>query len=282
MSSAIAGRARIAEAPRRGPRTLGGATTGSDRGGVTAGTLRPDVASEAAAPPRNRAGDDGRGATFDDLPYGERMRDLLGPLHRGFGVVNRWLVLPALRAGLGPLFSTPVAGSLMILRTTGRSSGLRREAPLGYVILDGAVYCCAGFGERTAWYRNLLADRRVEVVLPTAAFAGIAETVVDEAEWSRAFPAYLRALGVLGRATLGDVANASPERLHRLRTELPLVRIVPTGIAPGPADPGGGLWVVVQIGWLVALGALVRTALHRLRPRRGAVAQRVSSRSARL
>ena len=77
---------------------------------------------------------------FGDLPYGERMRHVLAPLHRLFGLVNRWLVLPALRAGLGPLFSTPVAGSLMILRTTGRSSGIHRGAPLGDVIHDGAVY----------------------------------------------------------------------------------------------------------------------------------------------
>ena len=219
---------------------------------------------------------------FGDLPYGERMRHVLAPLHRLFGLVNRWLVLPALRAGLGPLFSTPVAGSLMILRTTGRSSGIRREAPLGYVIHDGAVYCCAGFGGQTAWYKNLVADPRVEVILPTAAFAGTAATVVDETEWSSVFPAYLRALGVIGRATLGDVANASPERLRRLRTELPLVRIVPTGIAPGPADPGGSAWMIVQAGWLAVMVGLARLALGRRRARRGASAQRVSSRSARL
>lgn len=206
-----------------------------------------------------------RDAGFGDLPYEGRMRDLLGPLHGVSNAVNRWLVLPALRAGLGPLFSTPIAGSLMILRTTGRSSGRRREAPLGYVILDGAVYCCAGFGRRTAWYRNLLADPRVEVVLPTVAFAGRAETVLDEAEWSRAFPAYLRALGAVGRATLGDIDHALPERLARLRTELPLVRIRPTGISAGPADPGGGLWVVVQASWLIGLCVIARAVLRRLR-----------------
>lgn len=207
----------------------------------------------------------GGDATFGDLPYEGRLGNLLGPLHAAFNIVNRWLVTPAFRAGLGPLFATPVAGSLMIVRTTGRTSGKRREAPLAYVILDGAVYCCAGFGRSTAWYRNLLADPRVEVVLPTIAFAGMAETVVDEAEWSRAFPAYLRSIGVVGRATLGDVSHASPERLERLRKELPLVRIRPTGIAAGPADPGGVLWAVLQLSWLLVLVVIARAAVRRLR-----------------
>ena len=205
-----------------------------------------------------------RDGAFVGLPYEGRLRHDLDALHGAFKAVNRWLVLPALHAGLGALFSTPATGALMILRTTGRKSGRWREAPLGYVVMDGAVYVCAGFGRTTGWYRNLEADPRVEVVLPTVAFAGRAETVVDEAEWSRVFPAYLGALGAVGRATVGDFARASRERRARLRTELPLVRIRPTGIAPGPADPGGRMWVILQLIWLVGLAAIVRAASRRL------------------
>ena len=28
----------------------------------------------------------------------------------------------------------------------------------GYAILDGSVYCIAGFGAQTQWYRNIVAD----------------------------------------------------------------------------------------------------------------------------
>lgn len=204
-------------------------------------------------------------ARFVELPYGPRMSRALGPLHQAFGVINRWLALPALRAGLGPLFSTPLTGSLMVLRTTGRTSGQPREAPLGYVIHGGAVYCCAGFGSRTAWYRNLTADPRVEVVLPTLAFSGVAETVTDRSEWERVFPAYVRALGLIGRLTLGDLRTADPERVESVWRTLPLVRIRPTGVATGPADPGGGFWVVVQVVGLVVLVRLVMEVGRRLR-----------------
>jgi deazaflavin-dependent oxidoreductase (nitroreductase family) len=210
------------------------------------------------------------------------MAEALVPLHRSFGTVNRWLVLPAFRAGLGVLFSTPFTGSVMVLRTMGRRSGKRREAPLGYWIRDGAVYCCAGFGPRTAWYLNLVADPHVEVVLPTAAFAGIAETVTDEEEWRRVFPDYLRSLGLIGRSTLGDVRNASPETLARIRATLPLVRIRPIGIAPGPADPGGWRWVLVQLAWIMVLARLGRAIASRVRwvsPKRGADGERASGRT---
>jgi deazaflavin-dependent oxidoreductase (nitroreductase family) len=201
------------------------------------------------------------------LPYGPRMARGLAPLRRTFLVVNRWFAVPALRIGLGPLFSTPIAGSLMVLRTTGRTTGLRRDAPLGYVIVDGAVYCCAGFGRRTAWYRNLCADPRVEVLLPTIAVSGVAETVTDRSEWDRVFPRYVGALGVVGRLTVGDIGSADAARLDDLRRSLPLVRIRPTGLAGGPADPGGGLWIVVQALWLVALGRILMSVGRRIRRR---------------
>lgn len=205
-------------------------------------SLAPPTKPPATPPPN----------PFGELPYSPRFAAALGPLHRAFGILNRWFAAPALRAGLGPLFSTPLTGSMMLLRTTGRTSGVRREAPLGYYICDGAVYCCAGFGVKTAWYRNLVADPRVEVILPTIAFSGLAEPVTERTEWDRVYPAYARALGIIGRLTLGDLSKASPEQLDDVFRSLPLVRIRPTGLAPGPADPGGGLWVVVQ-GSLIVL-----------------------------
>jgi hypothetical protein len=99
---------------------------------------------------------------------------LLGPLRRAFLIVNS-LFSPALERGLGALVSNPLTGYLLVLRTRGRRTGLMRAAPLGYVVLDGAIYCCAGFGETTAWYRNVQGSgrpgqrtRRVDPRLPCA------------------------------------------------------------------------------------------------------------------
>src|SRR5512140_1582430 len=113
------------------------------------------------------------------LPYGPLMSRLLPAMHRAFLVLNRRLALPVLHAGLAPFWSLPVTGYMAILRTRGRKTGAVREAPLGYVIWEGAVYVWAGFGPRTHWLRNIEADPRVEVVLPGRAFSGTAEVVTD-------------------------------------------------------------------------------------------------------
>jgi deazaflavin-dependent oxidoreductase (nitroreductase family) len=186
------------------------------------------------------------------LPYGPVITRTLPTLDRAFRILNRVYVIPAIKAGLGPLHANPLTGSWMLLRTTGRRSGRPREVALGYAIVDGSVYCSAGFGPRTQWYRNLLADPRVEVVLAGGAFAGMAETVTDEAELDRAWRALIRSLGVLGRAFV-CAPDAPATELVARTANLPLVRIRPVGIAAGPADPGGWLWItltVVAVTWL--------------------------------
>lgn len=187
-------------------------------------------------------GVNGRASPGSRLPYGPRFVAALPAIHRGFLVVNRALAGPALRAGLGPLLSTPLTGSMMLLRTRGRTSGLTREAPLGYAIHDGAIYCVAGFGPATHWYRNVLANPQVECVLPTQAVSGMAQVVTDPAEWAPAYRALIRTMGLIGRLTVGNVAVMSEEELEAHRV-LPLVRIRPTGIAPGAFDPGGLGWI---------------------------------------
>jgi deazaflavin-dependent oxidoreductase (nitroreductase family) len=195
------------------------------------------------------------------------MTRALPRMHRAFLFLNRWLMVPALRAGLGPLFSNPVTGSLMILRTRGRHSGLWREAPLGYVIRDGAVYCCAGFGRGMQWLRNIEADGRVEVLLPSIAVAGAADEVTDPAAWVPAMRALLASMGPIGRWTAGDVRSMTDDELGAHAAGVPLVRIAVTGLASGPFDPGGSGWMVIN-GAVVAAG--LGWALRRRSARRRA------------
>jgi len=191
---------------------------------------------------------------YSDLPYSPGFLAALPAANRAFLWLNRYVAVPAYRAGLGPLFSSPVTGSIMVLRTRGRSSGLMRDAPLGYVILDGSIYCCAGFGIRTHWYRNILVEPRVECLLPDRAVSGIAEEVVDPQEWLRGFRALIKSLGVIGRWTVTDVDAATDDLLRQKARGIPLVRVRVSGIAPGPSDPGGLLWVpitIVSTWWLL-------------------------------
>jgi hypothetical protein len=86
----------------------------------------------------------------------------------------------------------------------------------------------------------------VEVVLPLSTFRGVAEEVIDQDEWARAFRALMTNMGPIGRATSGDIRGLSDDELREAGRGLPIVRIRPTGIGAGPADPGGLMWVPVQ------------------------------------
>jgi deazaflavin-dependent oxidoreductase (nitroreductase family) len=171
-----------------------------------------------------------------------------------------------LRAGLGPFFATPLTGSLMVLRTRGRRSGRWREAPLGYVILDGGVYFTAGFGRPTNWFRNLEADPRVELLLPAGALIGVAEEVRDPDEWSRAMRALLASLGIISRLTVGDVRRLSDDGLRAHAGALPLVRVRVTGLRRGPFDPGGWGWIGPTLVGAVVLARWVNRRPGRYRP----------------
>ena len=200
-------------------------------------------------------------------PYGSRMTRLLPAMRRGFLVANRWFAAPALRAGFGPLFVSPAGGSILLLRTTGRRSGLVREAPLGYVIADGSIYVCAGFGRRTGWLANIGSEPSVEVMLPGARLRCLAGEVTDRAEFDAVLPALIRALGAVGRATVPDAVAPAGGTLDAWFGTLPLVRIRPTGVLPGPWDPGGRGWLGVAAVDLAFVGLLLVAVRRRPRPR---------------
>jgi len=194
------------------------------------------------------------------------MTQLLPALRRAFLVVNRTVAAPALRAGLGPLLVTPASGSILLLRTRGRRSGLVREAPLGYVVHNGSIYVCAGFGRATAWLANLLADPAVEVILPGARIRATAREVTDRAEYDVALRELIRALGVVGAATVPAALDPDAAIPDAWFATLPLVRLEPAAMLAGPWDPGGRGWIGIALVE-AALLALILACL-RQQPRR--------------
>jgi deazaflavin-dependent oxidoreductase (nitroreductase family) len=198
----------------------------------------------------------------EGLAYPDWIRQLLPAVHDGFIAVNKYVSVPALKMGLGRYMSNPATGYLMILRTRGRKSGEMRDAPLGYTVVGDGVYCVAGFGRPTHWFQNVLADPRVEVILPGRAFSGVAEEVTDAEERRRVLIPLLRSMGVVaGMVGMGNPWRDSPDEIVAKCEGMPLVRVRATGIAAGPEDPGGRYWVVplaatavIGVWWLRGRG----------------------------
>ena len=198
------------------------------------------------------------------LPYGPFLDRLLRPLQHAFLPFNRWLMGPMLRSPLWPFVGNPATAHLMLLRTRGRRSGLLREAPLGYVIRDGFVYCVAGYGAGTPWLLNLLADPAVEIRLPGRTIRGRAHLVTDDGEWLAAYRALIGSFGLVGRLVDGDVQALDDTALLATHRALPVVRITatdpPGSIVAGTWDPGGRGWLYAWGG--TALGGLLVAAVN--------------------
>lgn len=173
---------------------------------------------------------------------------------RAFRVLNHWLMVPLLRAGLGPWMGTPLGGWMLLLRVCGRKSGLVRENPLSYLIADGSAWVMAGWAGRSDWYRNLKADPHVEVVLPGGARSCVAEEVLDRETRRRIIPRLARATGLPGYLTGVDPYRGSAEQLLAATAWVPLIRLRPEGepLVAGPDDQGGLGWVWRQAVVLLA------------------------------
>lgn len=77
--------------------------------------------------------------------------------------IPRWLArapIPVFRAGFGWVF----AGVLVMVEHRGRRSGLPRYVVLETVVTEpGTVVVPSGYGSRSQWFRNVLADPRVRL-----------------------------------------------------------------------------------------------------------------------
>jgi deazaflavin-dependent oxidoreductase (nitroreductase family) len=164
-----------------------------------------------------------------------------------FRLINKFFMVPIFRLGIGPFFGNPIWGYMMVLKTTGRKSGKTRYSPVNYAILNGNIYCMAGWGHIADWYRNMISNPQIEMVLPGRALAGLAEEVTISTERTTALRKVLKAGGFAGFLLGVNPYTASDEKLVEKTNGIPLIRIKPCGIGSGASDPGGWLWIPVMI-----------------------------------
>jgi deazaflavin-dependent oxidoreductase (nitroreductase family) len=186
-------------------------------------------------------------------------------LRQGFRFVNRFMVM-MWRLGWGPWvnFWPEGVGRIMVLVNRGRKSGVMRRTPVNYAKVDGEVYCMAGFGINSDWYRNIKAVPSVEVWLPEGWWAGVAEDVSDAPNRMAIIRQIAIASAFAGRLAGIDPNVISEEELERITTPYRLIHIRRTDARTGPGGPGDLAWV-----WPVATFVLAFMLLFRPRKRRG-------------
>jgi deazaflavin-dependent oxidoreductase (nitroreductase family) len=183
-------------------------------------------------------------------------------MRQAFKYANRFMLL-MWRLGLGSWLNIypPVIGRIMVLTHTGRKSGLKRQTPVNYALVAGEVYCTAGFGRGSDWYRNLKANPNVEVWLPDGWWAGVAEEITDP----EARLPFLRQVLIASGFAAGTFGGIDPrtmtdEALKAETTEYCVLHIRRTEARTGPGGPGELAWI-----WPLAAMILLPLALRRRR-----------------
>lgn len=184
-------------------------------------------------------------------------------LQQGFKQFNKFMLL-LWRLGLAQWLNLWPAGTgrYMVITHTGRKTGLRRQTPVNYTTVEGIIYCAAGFGPASDWYRNVIANPKVEIWLPDGWWEGQAEEVTGSQESISILRKVIVDSGFAGRAAGLDPYGMTDEELARKTASYRLVRIRRTNPRTGPGGPGDLAWV-----WPLATLILLPLVLIKKRDR---------------
>lgn len=168
-------------------------------------------------------------------------------VRQAFKHFNRFMLL-MWRLGLGGWLNAwpEKGGRILVLAHTGRKTGQRRLTPLNYALVDGELYCTAGFGAAAHWYRNLLAHPQGEVWLPGEHWAVVAADITDHPDKLALLRNVLKGSGIVAPLLGVDPHTLSDADLERLTNSYRLVHLRRTQrLDPPvqPGDPGDLVWV---------------------------------------
>jgi deazaflavin-dependent oxidoreductase (nitroreductase family) len=177
-------------------------------------------------------------------------------LRSAFRWLNRFMV-PMWRLGFGGLLNAwpSVGGQLLVLVHRGRKSGREYRTPLNYAEVEGNVYCLAGFGAATDWYRNALAASSVEIWMPAGWWEAEAVDASNDPNRVSLMRAVLIGSGFATYVAGIDPRRLSDEELHQRTAGYRLLRLERTAGRTGPGGPNDLAWVwpltTTFLAWLL-------------------------------
>lgn len=169
-----------------------------------------------------------------------------------FKKFNRFMIL-LWRLGLRRYvnFWPKVGGRIMVILHRGRKTGLKRLTPVNYAMVDGEIYCTAGFGSVSDWYRNILTHPRVEIWLPDSRWSAEAVDISDDPNRIPLLRQVLVASGIVAPLMGVHLDRMTDAELAAFTPEYRLVRIHPLHPISGSDGPGDLAWIWAPIGLLV-------------------------------
>lgn len=178
-------------------------------------------------------------------------------LRKVFKIFNRFMLL-LWRLGLGSYGNgTSWGGAVMVITHTGRKSGLPHRTPLNYALVDGEIYCTAGFGAGADWYRNIVKNPQVEIWLADGRWIGIAEDASSVENRTELLRKVLVASGFAASLFGMNPSRLSDQELAEMLQNYRLVHIRRTTALTGPGGPGDLAWVWPLSTFVLLAGGLL-------------------------
>jgi deazaflavin-dependent oxidoreductase (nitroreductase family) len=175
-----------------------------------------------------------------------------------FKYMNRYLMVPLFRLGFGPLMTNPLSGYIMVMKTIGRKSGKVRYVPVNYAIWKGDVFCLSGGRTSADWYKNLLANPEIEIIMPDGAIFGRVDNPYQGEDRLKIIRQILKNAGFAGFFEGYNPWKIHDEDLEQKAADIPVIRIKPTGLGAGASDPQGWAWITFTvIAILIILGIVL-------------------------
>lgn len=165
-------------------------------------------------------------------------------LRQGFKSFNPFM-LTLWRLGLGSWLNLwpEVGGRIMVLTHIGRKTGVRRRTPVNYAEIDGDLYCTAGFGQISDWYRNIRANPQVEVWLPNGWWAGVVKEITGQPGALAIMRQVLINSGFAAHAAGINPVTMSDSDLQAATASYRLLHIQRTAACTGQGGPGELAWI---------------------------------------
>jgi deazaflavin-dependent oxidoreductase (nitroreductase family) len=172
--------------------------------------------------------------------------------HVWFKRLNKFMLF-MWQLGLGWMMNVWPAGfgRIMVITHTGWKSGLRRRTPVNYAHVFGEIYCTAGFGRVSHWYKNIQANPNVEIWLPDGWWEGVAEDVSDAENRLFLMREVLIGSGFAAHAAGINPKTITDEELANVAAEYRLLHIRRTKARTGPGGPGELAWVWPVVAMLL-------------------------------
>jgi deazaflavin-dependent oxidoreductase (nitroreductase family) len=136
-----------------------------------------------------------------------------------------------------------VLGRYLVITHTGRKSGAKFQTPVNYAVVDGEIYCVAGFGRESDWYKNVKKNPSIDVWLQDGWWQANAEEVIGQPNQIEIMRAVLVGSGFAARMFGINPLKIDDATLKYLTRDYCLMKLKLVNERTGNDGPNQYAWV---------------------------------------